>query len=135
MDRIPITREGLQNELAALLKKIRKTVVFVTHDIFEAAILGDRIALMNSGRIVQTGGPKEIVENPGDDFVVDFLGKHRFQLSLLLMGVREIAAKVDTVEETDLSGLEGIPSLGGDSTVLDALNYFRQYGCNYKPND
>ena len=124
----PITREGLQNELAALLKKIRKTVVFVTHDIFEAAILGDRIALMNSGRIVQTGGPKEIVENPGDDFVVDFLGKHRFQLSLLLMGVREIAAKVDTVEETDLSGLEGIPSLGGDSTVLDALNYFRQYG-------
>ncbi|MEJ2682792.1 MAG: ABC transporter ATP-binding protein [Candidatus Sulfobium sp.] len=120
----PITREGLQNELADLLRKIRKTVVFVTHDIFEAAILGDRIALMDGGRLVQTGRPKEIVENPANSFVVEFLGKHRFQLSLLLTDIAEVTAGTGTV---DLAALEGIPSLAPDSTVLDALNYFKRY--------
>ncbi|MEJ2696762.1 MAG: ATP-binding cassette domain-containing protein [Candidatus Sulfobium sp.] len=123
----PITREGLQKELAALLRKIRKTVVFVTHDIFEAAIVGDRIALMDGGRMVQTGKPKEVVENPANDFVVDFLGKHRFQLSLLLTGLREITAPVESLEGGDVAGIEAAPSLAADSTVLDALNYFKQH--------
>jgi len=128
----PITREVLQNELAALLRKIKKTVVFVTHDIFEAVILGDRIALMDGGRIVQTGSPKEIVETPQSGFVVDFLGKHRFQLSLLLTGLKEIVTG-SAVDAADYVAFEGTPSLAADSTVLDALNYFKQYGYEVIP--
>ena len=123
----PITREGLQNELAALLRKIRKTVVFVTHDIFESVILGDRIAVMDEGRIVQTGSPREIVENPEGGFVVDFLGRHRFQLSLLLTGLGEVTAGTGIPDNTDRAALESAPFLDADSTVLDALNYFKQY--------
>lgn len=72
----PITREELQDEFVNLKKELKKTIVFVTHDIFEAFKIGDRIAIMNKGRIVQTGTPVEIVETPADDFVAKFTGKH-----------------------------------------------------------
>lgn len=69
----PISRASLQQDLLEMKKKLNKTIVFVTHDIREALILGDRICLFNKGKIVQVGTPKEIVEQPADEFVRSFL--------------------------------------------------------------
>lgn len=70
----PINRERLQREFASLHRRLGKTVVFVTHDIEEAVLLGDRIVLMREGRIVQTGSPEELWRGPEHQFVRDFFG-------------------------------------------------------------
>lgn len=70
----PINRERLQREFAALHRRLGKTVVFVTHDIEEAVLLGDRIVLMRDGRVVQVGAPEELWRSPGHDFVRHFFG-------------------------------------------------------------
>jgi osmoprotectant transport system ATP-binding protein len=70
----PISREKLQGDLVELQKRIKKTIVFVTHDMQEALKLGDRICVMNEGEIVQLGTPKEIFQNPKNQFVKDFIG-------------------------------------------------------------
>ena len=70
----PINRERLQREFAALHQRLGKTVVFVTHDIEEAVLLGDRIVLMQQGRIVQVGPPEELWRSPEQQFVRDFFG-------------------------------------------------------------
>jgi len=71
----PITRRDLQNELIRLQKKLRKTIVFVTHDIDEAIKLGDKICIMREGNIIQYDSAKNIQENPADGFVSEFIGK------------------------------------------------------------
>jgi len=86
----PITREQLQTEFMDLEDRLRKTVLFVTHDIFEAVKLGDRIALLDAGQLQQLGTPAEIVESPANEFVDQFLGEHRFQLALLTRTVRQL---------------------------------------------
>lgn len=69
----PIVRASLQKELKEIFKKLDKTVIMVTHDIQEAAFLGDRITLLNEGRVVQTSGFKELYHEPKDPFVHEFL--------------------------------------------------------------
>ncbi|NLW07688.1 MAG: betaine/proline/choline family ABC transporter ATP-binding protein [Clostridia bacterium] len=73
----PITREQLQDELKSLQNNLRKTIVFVTHDMDEAIKLADRIVVMREGKVVQIGTPEELLRNPADDFVRDFIGKKR----------------------------------------------------------
>ncbi|MFD8549958.1 ABC transporter ATP-binding protein [Streptomyces sp. NPDC059649] len=74
----PVVRTQLQNELLRLQEELRKTVVFVTHDIDEAVRLGDRIAVFRTGgRLVQCAEPAELLARPADDFVADFLGPER----------------------------------------------------------
>lgn len=70
----PISREKLQDDLLKLQSEIKKTIIFVTHDIAEAFKLGDRICLMNEGRIEQIGTPEEFMKNPKNDFVKSFIG-------------------------------------------------------------
>ena len=73
----PISRENLQSELKDLQKKLKKTVVFVTHDMDEAFKLADRIVLMNKGEIVQIGTPNDIRLKPAEEFVKTFIGLER----------------------------------------------------------
>lgn len=73
----PITRENLQDEFKNLQSKLHKTIVFVTHDMDEALKLADRIAIMRDGEIVQLDTPEMILRNPKDEFVLEFIGKHR----------------------------------------------------------
>lgn len=120
----PITREQLQNELLGLIQKIRKTIVFVTHDIFEAVKLADRIALMDRGQIIQIGTPKEIIDKPANDYVIDFLGRHHFQLALLMTRLEEIMLAPNTLK-MPLPDTAQYPGLTPEDTVLDALNYFK----------
>lgn len=73
----PITRNALQDELFSLQQKLKKTIVFVTHDMDEALKLGDRICIMKDGVILQYDTPEEILKNPGHGFVEEFIGKNR----------------------------------------------------------
>ena len=68
----PLIRRDMQDELLGLQERLRCTMVFITHDFSEALKLGDRIAIMRSGAIVQVGTPEEIVAHPADDYVRDF---------------------------------------------------------------
>jgi osmoprotectant transport system ATP-binding protein len=73
----PMIRSGLQEELKLLFEKLRKTVVFVTHDIAEAAFLGDEIALMRQGRIAQRGPFEDLLRRPAEPFVTEFIQAQR----------------------------------------------------------
>ncbi|HNQ99229.1 MAG TPA: ATP-binding cassette domain-containing protein, partial [Trueperaceae bacterium] len=69
----PLIRREMQDELVELQARVNKTIVFVTHDLDEALKLGDRIAIMRSGRVVQMGGAEEIITAPADDYVEAFV--------------------------------------------------------------
>jgi osmoprotectant transport system ATP-binding protein len=87
----PINREKLQNEFLRLQAEIRKTVLFVTHDIDEAIKMGDRIAILREGgRLAQYATPAELLMAPGDEFVEDFVGADRALKRLALMRVSDI---------------------------------------------
>jgi len=77
-----LTRDTLQQELLTLKERLKKTIVFVTHDIFEALVLGDRIAVLHAGRLQQIGPKAEILRNPATDFVRDLFAKPAQQLAV-----------------------------------------------------
>jgi len=68
----PLIRRDMQDEVIRLQREVRKTMIFITHDLAEALKLGDRIAIMKDGRFVQVGTPEEVVAHPADDYVADF---------------------------------------------------------------
>ena len=86
----PITREQLQEEFRQLKERIQKTIIFVTHDIFEAVNLADRMAIIEAGRILQVDRPELVLAHPANEFVARFLGKHRFQLEMSTVQVRDV---------------------------------------------
>jgi osmoprotectant transport system ATP-binding protein len=87
----PINRERLQNEFLRLQAELRKTVLFVTHDIDEAIKMGDRIAVMREGgKVAQYATPAELLMDPADEFVEDFVGADRALKRLALMRVADI---------------------------------------------
>jgi glycine betaine/proline transport system ATP-binding protein len=69
----PLIRRKLQDELLALQERVRKTILFVSHDLDEALKLGDRVTILEGGRIVQTGTGRDILERPADDYVAEFV--------------------------------------------------------------
>ncbi len=91
----PITREQLQDEFLELESEIKKTIIFVTHDIFEAVKMGDRVALLDEGKIQQLDEPAKLVDNPANEFVENFLGQSRFQLYLMTKSIRPIVTSSD----------------------------------------
>jgi len=102
----PITRTQLQEEFLRLRARLRKTILFVTHDIDEAIKLGDRIAVMRNGRIVQFDPPAKILKEPADPFVKDLVGK---ECGLKLMKLSKISDIMEpaldrVTEETGVIG-------------------------------
>jgi glycine betaine/proline transport system ATP-binding protein len=69
----PLIRRKLQDELLALQERVKKTILFVSHDLDEALKLGDKVTILEGGRIVQTGRARDIVEHPADDYVAEFV--------------------------------------------------------------
>ncbi|MEO6796244.1 MAG: ATP-binding cassette domain-containing protein [Candidatus Dormibacter sp.] len=106
-----IARERLQNEFLRIQREVRKTVVFVTHDIDEAIKLGDRIAIMNQGRLEQYDTPAAILAKPASDLVVDLLGPDR--------GLKRLS-----VTPIDLNGLERPPVVHLDDSLAEARRLF-----------
>ncbi len=104
----PITRERLQDEFLRLQADVKKTIVFVTHDVEEAVKLGDRIAILAEGGVLaQYDTPAEILGNPANEFVADFVGADR-------------ALKRLKVTEIDLDELEQPPVLDVDLPLAEA---------------
>jgi osmoprotectant transport system ATP-binding protein len=73
----PLVRAALQKDLKEIFQRLQQTTVLVTHDLAEAAYLGDEIVLMNEGRIVQRGTIADLQSNPTSDFVTEFITAQR----------------------------------------------------------
>ena len=111
----PIVRARLQDEFLRLQQEIRKTVVFVTHDIDEAIKVGDRIAILRQGgRLAQYDTPQQILEHPVDEFVADFVGRDRALKALALHTLGEL-------ELTSPADADGLPRLPAETNLRDAL--------------
>jgi osmoprotectant transport system ATP-binding protein len=118
----PLVRDRLQDELLRLQEQVRKTIVFVTHDIDEAIKLADRVVVLNVGGILeQAAAPTELLAHPANDFVASFLGERRGirRLSLLRVGDIEL-------EQTDPGN--DLPTVNPDDTLLDALQTILRAG-------
>jgi osmoprotectant transport system ATP-binding protein len=116
----PITRIGLQDELLSLQERLRKTVVFVTHDINEAMKMGDRVAIMREGTIVQVDRPLDLLARPVDDFVADFVGAGNPLALFRYLKIREVPLRT-----------ENLPVVGPDSTKEEALEAARNTPLKY----
>lgn len=110
----PLTRDKLQQEFLAIQARLNKTVVFVTHDIDEAIRLGDRIAIMREGRLVQVDVPERVLAYPADAFVAEFVGGERALKRLSL-------AKVASLMERDPSAQGTSARISIDSDLREAL--------------
>ncbi len=97
----PITRDRLQDEFLKIQEEIKKTIVFVTHDINEAIKMGDMIALLKGGKLIQYSPPAELLSNPKNQFVRDFVGTDRTLKSLRLMRVEDAMHKSPTTVNID----------------------------------
>lgn len=86
----PISREQLQDELVRLQKEIKKSIVFVTHDMDEALKIADKIILMKDGEVVQQGKPEELLRYPANDFVRNFIGQKRMQSTQEIPAAKEV---------------------------------------------
>jgi osmoprotectant transport system ATP-binding protein len=84
----PINREHLQNEFLKVQEKVKKTIIFVTHDIDEAIKMGDKICLLKDGHLVQFASPEDMLTHPKNDFVADFVGGDRTLKRLNLFTVK-----------------------------------------------
>jgi osmoprotectant transport system ATP-binding protein len=115
----PITRDRLQNEFLRLHREIRKTVIFVTHDIDEAIKMGDRIAILRQGGVLaQYATPDEILASPADEFVASFVGADRGlkRLSLTRLGDLELEPPPDN------GAADGAPTATEATSLRDALS-------------
>ena len=111
----PITRARLQHELLRIQNELRKTIIFVTHDIDEAILLADRIAILREGGVLaQYDTPETILAHPADEFVERFVGADR---GLKLLALR----RLDELELAPLDGRPG-PRADGATTLRDALS-------------
>lgn len=99
----PITREQLQIELISLQRKLKKTIVFVTHDMDEALKLGDRIAIMKDGKLLQLDTPEKLLHEPSHGFVEEFIGKHRITQNPELMPVSAVMTEKVITAQADFS--------------------------------
>lgn len=125
----PITRERLQEEFLALSKRLGKTFVLVTHDIFEAARLADRIGVMREGSLVQCATPREIVQSPADSQVSALLGRHRYQLRLMTMPLREV--HIDGGGEASVAPGSPVVRVTPEESAWDALSRMETEGASF----
>jgi osmoprotectant transport system ATP-binding protein len=101
----PVNRQRLQDEFLSIQRELKKTVVFVTHDVDEAIRLADRIAVVRAGRLVQYDTPEKILEHPADPFVAAFVGADRALKRLSRFPVREY------VKPAVSARIDGVPSM------------------------
>lgn len=113
----PITREKLQHEMKQLHERLRKTTIFVTHDIDEAVLLADRVALLRHGRLEQYGTPEELWREPATPFVREFFGEN---LGLRIMA-RRCLRDVALTPLADADRSPAVPRIAADATLKEAL--------------
>jgi osmoprotectant transport system ATP-binding protein len=120
----PIARDRLQNDFLRLQRQVRKTIMFVTHDIDEAIKMGDRIAIMREGRLVQLATADELLAAPADEFVASFVGVDR---PLKRLRTRTLA-EIKLVKSSGGASGRGLPTLALDTSLHDALSLMLAHG-------
>lgn len=115
----PLIRTRLQGELIDLQKRLRRTILFVSHDLDEAFRLGDRIAIMEGGRIVQCGTPPEIFTHPASGYVADFVA-HMNPLGVLRAS--DVAVPLDPG-----AALPGAPTVTPEATIQEVMRMARDH--------
>ncbi len=113
----PITRRQIQKEFINLESLLRKTMILVTHDVFEACELGDKICLMDKGKIKQIGTAKELIFSPQNDFVIKFFQANRFQLELMVLTLKDI---IEDIPKKEYKG-EAVKEFYENARILDVL--------------
>jgi osmoprotectant transport system ATP-binding protein len=91
----PVIREHIQNEFLRIQKDVKKTILFVSHDLDEAIKLGDKIAIFNTGELMQFDSPEQILTNPKNDFVRHFVGEDRSLKRLTLLTIKDLIEQID----------------------------------------
>lgn len=119
----PISREQLQLDIQSLQQKIKKTIVFVTHDMDEALAISDRICLMNDGEIIQVGTPKQLILHPANDFVKEFIGDKR---SPWQETIDSVVQAIDSLSGKPREQSVGLVSIKHDQQVIDAVKLFEE---------
>ena len=115
----PLIRRQLQTQFIELSKIFHKTTIFITHDLDEAIRLGDRIAIMKNGRIVQVGTPEDIVTNPKDEYVADFVaGISRVEL----VTARKVMRPLSGLGPTARAELDNAPRASLGATLHELIN-------------
>ena len=117
----PITKNQLQDEIFNIQQNFKKTIIFVTHDMDEALKLADKICIMEAGCVVQFDTPQEILKNPTNDFVRNFVGKNRIWTQPELIKVKDIMidSPIKSVaERTILQAIEIMKSNYVDSLLI-----------------
>jgi osmoprotectant transport system ATP-binding protein len=109
----PIVRTKLQSEFLFILRRLRKTVILVTHDIDEAIRMGDLVAVMREGRLLQYDTPEQLLARPTNAFVADFVGADRALKRLALITAGEVCEPVIVQADT--------PMVPGSTTLRDVL--------------
>ncbi|WP_280771866.1 ABC transporter ATP-binding protein [Salipaludibacillus daqingensis] len=116
----PISREQLQGDIVKLQKEIKKTIVFVTHDMDEALALGNRICVMKDGGVVQIDDPATLLRNPTDEFVREFLGDRKDPWS-------ELVSELFPLTEKEIPpAYDASSSLSASATVKEALDKLKK---------
>lgn len=121
----PISREKLQDDIVKLQKTIKKTIVFVTHDMQEALKLGDRICIMKDGEIVQVGTPNELISQPKNDFVKEFIG--RKDVNNIPFNLEKLLSRHNN-KNVNVKGITLIPMASTLEQTLEALAEQDQIG-------
>lgn len=123
----PITRDSLQDEVMKLHKTLKKTFIFVTHDMSEAVKMADVIVFMDKGNIIQVASPEEILKNPANDFVKSFIGMHRVSennemsvMDIMRTNPVTVSKTMHTLECISLMSSKSIDSL----IVIDEIGTF-----------
>jgi osmoprotectant transport system ATP-binding protein len=111
----PIARERLQDEFLRLQRELAKTILFVTHDIDEAVKMGDLIAVMNQGRLVQFGPPDRILAHPASEFVAALVGADR--------GLKRLSLRtIGDLQPESVARTAGLPTFAPETRLRDALS-------------
>ena len=111
----PLIRTRLQDELLEFQRKLKKTIIFVSHDLDEAFRIGNRIAIMEGGRIVQCGTPQDIVKNPVNQYVADFV---QHMNPIMMLSARDVMKPGAADSGTVVGTVQPDAPL---SSVLDAM--------------
>jgi osmoprotectant transport system ATP-binding protein len=115
-----VTRSSIHREFLALDELKRKTIIMVTHDVQEAFELADRIALMDKGKIVQIGSPSDLLFNPKNDFVHDFLKEQHLQLEFKTITLNDIWGHLPKVDKNTST-----KQLSSEANVWEILENFK----------
>jgi osmoprotectant transport system ATP-binding protein len=122
----PVNREAIQDEFLKMQQQLRKTILFVSHDIDEAVKMADRVAIFNAGRLVQFAAPDEMLAHPADAFVANFVGRDRTLKRLRLTRVRDVMTKAgDGPLDTS------VPAVSADDDLRSVAALFLEFDTEF----